>query len=412
MVLLFAALQFCHILDFVLMMPLGPRLMADLNISAKEFGLLVSSYSIAAAFSGLGVALLIDLFERRRALFFLFAGFIGATFACGLSPSYYWLLLARIIAGCFGGVVGACVFAIMGDVIAPHRRGRAMGLVMSSFSIASVAGVPAGLALAEHWQWNTPFFVLSACSTLVAALIFLVLPKLDGHLSPVTEATTGAPLGPENAQHRLTLFTRVLHELKETALNRPHLLSFAMISFLMMSGFFIIPFIATFLVHNAGLSASDLPMVYFFGGLGTILSAQIIGRCADHFGHLKTLFAATAMSIVPVTLLVQEWAHERLAVFGLMTLFMMFVSGRMVPAMALITAASDPKRRGTFMSLFTSVQAGSMGLAALVGGRVVTEASDGRLLGFPKLGLLYLATSVAMVFAARAVHRQTGYGRG
>ena len=182
MIGLFAAIQFCHILDFVIMMPLGPKLMSELALSTRQFGLLVSSYSIAAALAGLVVATIVDRFERRRALFFLFAGFIVATLACGFSPSYHALLAARILAGCFGGVVGACVFAILGDVIAPHRRGRAMGVVMSSFSVASVVGVPAGLALAGRWGWNMPFLVLGGFSAAVAATIFVILPRLDSHL--------------------------------------------------------------------------------------------------------------------------------------------------------------------------------------------------------------------------------------
>lgn len=399
MVALFAAVQFCHILDFVLMMPLGPKLMTELKITTEQFGLLVSSYSLSAALAGILVALLVDQFERRRTLFVLFSGFIVATLACGLAPNYPSLLASRIMAGCFGGVVGASVFAIMGDVIPPHRRGRAMGVVMSSFSVASVAGVPAGLALAAKWGWNAPFLALASVSVPVVASVFVVLPRLDFHLAPKSPAPADtAP--PAKPLHSIAAFTT---QLLGTALWRPHRLCLIMITFLMMSGFFIIPFIATLLVHNFGLQSEDLPLVYFFGGIGTVISAQIIGRCTDAFGQLPSLVVVTVLSLIPVTALCQEWFTEKASIYLLMTLFMMFVSGRMVPAMALVTAASDPKRRGTFMSLFTSVQAAAMGSAALLSGQIVAAEPTGRLGGFSWLGYLYIASSFAMLVAARPV---------
>lgn len=387
-VLLLAAIQFCHILDFVIMMPLGPSLMRDLGISAQQFGFLVSSYSIAAAIVGILMAIVLDRFERRRALFGLFIGFVAATFACSISPNYETLLAARIFAGCFGGVVGACVFAIVGETIPPHRRGRVMGIIMSSFSVASVAGVPIGLEIAKNWGWNAPFLALSALSAAITALIFGILPKMSGHLraaAPQGSRTRGA-----------------LRELGQTALWRPHRMAFLMIASLMMSGFFVIPFIAAHLVHNLSLPSDKLPFVYLCGGMGTIFSSQIIGRCADTFGHFRTLLVTTIIAWIPILALCNAGPLPTTQILILMTLFMMFVSGRMVPAMALVTAAADPQKRGSFMSLFTSVQAAAMGLAALIGGQIVSELPDGRLAHFRWLGFISIATSlVTLIMATR-----------
>jgi predicted MFS family arabinose efflux permease len=389
-VLLLAAIQFCHILDFVIMMPLGPSLMHDLEISTQQFGFLVSSYSIAAAIVGILMAVVLDHFERRRALFGLFVGFVAATFACSISPNYETLLAARVFAGCFGGVVGACVFAIVGETIPPHRRGRVMGIIMSSFSIASVAGVPIGLEIAKNWGWNAPFLALSALSTAIAALIFGILPKMSSHLKTQTDLQ---PHGPAHA----------LRELGQTAAWKPHRMAFIMIASLMMSGFFVIPFIAAHLVHNLSLPSDKLPFVYLCGGMGTIFSSQIIGRCADAFGHFRTLLVTTVIAWIPVVVLCNAGPLPTIQILILMTVFMMFVSGRMVPAMALVTAAADPQRRGSFMSLFTSVQAAAMGLAALIGGQIVRELPDGGLAHFNWLGILSVATSLVTLFMATRI---------
>jgi len=78
-----AGVQFSHILDFMIMMPLGPSLMAAFGIGTHEFGLLVASYSFSAAVSGVLAATFVDLFERKRLLLIGFALFALATLACG-----------------------------------------------------------------------------------------------------------------------------------------------------------------------------------------------------------------------------------------------------------------------------------------------------------------------------------------
>src|SRR5690242_19911893 len=162
-----AALQFTHNLDYMIMMPLMPQFEREMAISPQQFGFLVSAYAFAAGISGLLAALVIDRFDRKRALLFLYAGFALGTFLCALAPGYLWLLLARTVAGAFGGVVAATTLAIIGDVFADSRRGRAMGVIMSAFSVALIVGVPAGLYLANRLGWRSTFGVLGLVSAVV-----------------------------------------------------------------------------------------------------------------------------------------------------------------------------------------------------------------------------------------------------
>lgn len=90
----------------------------------------------------------------------LYALFGLATLSCGLAPDYPSLMLARVLAGVFGGVLSALTQTVVADVIPFERRGRAMAIVMTSFSVSTVAGVPAGLFLAAHLSWHAPFLAL------------------------------------------------------------------------------------------------------------------------------------------------------------------------------------------------------------------------------------------------------------
>jgi len=130
-----AGIQFTHILDFMIMMPLGPELIRVLNINTHQFGLLLSSYTFAAALAGFFATYYVDRFERRKLLLSLYAFFILATIACGLAPNYETLFIARAFAGAFGGILGSLVQTIVADSIPFERRGKALGTVMAAFSV-------------------------------------------------------------------------------------------------------------------------------------------------------------------------------------------------------------------------------------------------------------------------------------
>ena len=148
-VLLFvlAAVQFAHVLAiFMIMMPLGPRYLHELNIGPQEFGFLVSAYAFSACLAGLLAASFIDRFDRKHTIVVLYMGFTLSTLCCALAPGYVTLLLARCLAGAFGGILGALTLTVVGDVFPEQRRGLATGVLMSAFSVATIVGLPVGLA--------------------------------------------------------------------------------------------------------------------------------------------------------------------------------------------------------------------------------------------------------------------------
>ena len=180
---LFAAVQFTHIMDFMVMMPLGPQLMRELAISPLQFGYLISAFAITAGVVGLAVAPFADRFDRRRLLLIAYAGFTLGTLACGLSSSWGMLLVSRAVCGAFGGVSGATIMAIVADVVPPERRAHGMGIIMTAFSVAAALGVPFGLKLAQWLRWEAPFLTVATVALLVWISLYRILPPVRGHLS-------------------------------------------------------------------------------------------------------------------------------------------------------------------------------------------------------------------------------------
>src|SRR5690606_22285509 len=149
LLLTLAAAMFTHIVDFMIIMPLGPQLQGLLNIEARQFSMLVASYSVTAAIAGLLGAFFIDRYDRRTSLLIIYAGFTIGTVACAFAPSYGVLLATRSLTGAFGGILGALILSIVSDAVPLERRAKGIGVVMASFGVASVVGVPFGLFIAS-----------------------------------------------------------------------------------------------------------------------------------------------------------------------------------------------------------------------------------------------------------------------
>ena len=383
LLLTLAGIQFTHILDFMIMMPLGPQFTALFGISNAQFGLLVSAYTLSAGLSGLMAATYIDRFSRKQLLLTMYTLFGLATLACGLAPDYFWLMAARIAAGLFGGVLSALAQTIVADVIPFERRGRAMSVVMTSFSVSTVAGVPLGLFLAAHFNWHAPFFGIALLVGLLAWGAWQTLPRLDAHLHHPERVNVWRGIG------------QVLAEPN-------HLKAFGVSGLMMFASFTVIPYITIYLQSNAGMQTDEVPWVYLCGGLTTLLTARYFGRLTDRVGKVKVcqrLALAVALPLMATTL------SQGLPLWGLLlisTSFFAMMSGRMIPGMAMISSSVEPRLRGTFMTLNSAVQSASMGLAALVGGLIIGRDAQGHLTLYWVAGLLgVLASGLSAWLAGR-----------
>lgn len=380
-----AGIQFSHVLDFMIMMPLGPILMQAMGIGTHEFGLLVASYSFSAAVSGVLAATFVDLFERKRLLLISFALFGLATLACGLAPGYSTLILARGVAGVFGGIMGALIHTMVGDAIPFSRRARASGIVACAFSLSTIAGVPLSLWLANHLGWRAPFMFIAALSVVFLLVGLRFLPELRLHLSE------------EKRDHLLSATFSVLGDAN-------HLRALLFSSLIIFSGFTVIPYITVYAVNNVGIAQLDIPLVYLVGGFATFITARLIGRWADKYGKVEVYRWVALLALVPLLLVTHV---GQLPLWGWLictTCFFVFVSGRMIPAMAIIASAAQPALRGTFMSLNGTVQSLAMGLATALAGFLISLDASGRIAGYSLVGYVAVAANLLAVwFVSRIV---------
>ena len=371
-IFLIGAVQFVNILDFMMVLPLGPFFAGPLGIPASRIGVIGGSYTAAAAISGIACSFFLDRFDRRKALGVAVAGLVMATALGGFSVGFGSIVFARILAGFFGGPATSLSLSIVADVIPAERRGKALGAVMGSFSVAAVLGVPTGLELARWGGWRLPFFSVAGLGLVLLPIAIALLPPLRGHLVIADSARRTGFLG---------LLSR-----------RTVQLSIVATVVVMSSAFLVIPVITPYLVFNLHFPARDLKWIYMIGGALSFVVLRIIGALVDRYGSTRLATFGTAVFLLVSWLSFVNY-DARIPITPLLVLFMVGMNFRMAPYQTLISKVPAPRERASFMSLMSATQHLSTSAGAVFSSVVLSTGEDGALVGMPTLGILAMAVA-------------------
>lgn len=382
--------QFTHLLDFMILLPLAPLLSQALALSAQQYTMVLVAYTLAATASSLLAVGYMDRFARKPLLLGLLLVLGLAQWLSWNAKSFEGLLIGRAVAGLCGALIGATLQALIGDVVPPARRGRASGTLLSATSVATVLGVPYVLWLATAWSWSTAFQVAGAFTLLSLLLAAWGLPTARPALA--VHAT-----GPQGTQG-----TSVRALLRNPNLRR--VLAFMALG--AFSTFTVVPYLPLYLTGNWGLSPSMLPWVYLLGGSTAFLTARGVGRLVDRLGKVRTYRWFALVSVLPILLQTQLPALPLAGMWLVSTLFFTFAPSRAVPALTIAISAVPPAQRGAFMALNASVQQLACGSAALVGLGLIGARAEGGLSGYAAAGWLAVGVTALTVWLVGRIHLQ------
>jgi len=356
-VFLLAITQFTVVLDFMVMSPLGDIMMKTLRITTSQFGIAVSAYAFSAGISGLLTAGFADKFDRKKLLLFFYIGFVLGTLFCAIAPTYELLLLARIVTGLFGGVIGSISMAIVADLFSLQQRGKVMGFVQMGFGVSQVLGIPIGLYIANKWGWHIPFFWIAIMAGIIAIVLSLKLKPITEHLS---------------LQKKKSAFEHLWH----TIAQKEHRIGFLATALLSIGGFMMMPFGTAFAINNLKITADQLPLLFLVTGIATLFSMPFIGKLSDTVSKFKIFAIATVLATVVINI----YAHYSATPFWIVlltnVLMMVCIMSRMVPSTALASAIPLPPDRGAFMSINSSLQQMAGGFGAMIAGMIIVQKNN------------------------------------
>jgi predicted MFS family arabinose efflux permease len=383
LIVILALLQFTVVLDFMVLSPLGAVLLKELKINAQEFGWVVSAYAFSAGLSGILSAGFADKYDRKKYLLFFYVGFLLGTLMCAMADNYTTLLIARIVTGIFGGVISSISFAIGTDSFKIENRGRVIAYIQMAFSASQVLGIPIGLKLAELYNWHAVFYLIVILGFLLGIVIFVFMKPVKAHLE-LSE--------PKNA----------FRHLKDTLINPNYLKGFLATVLLSTGGYMMMPFASAFSTNNLGVALKDLPYLFGATGIVTILTGPLVGKQSDKIGRFKIFLGGSLLSMLVIVFYTRLGPTPLPIVMVFNGLMFIGISARIIASSSLISMVPKPQDRGAFMSINSSIQQLSGGIAAAIAGLIVVKTSSGKLLHYEQLGMVVICT---MTIATIMIYR-------
>lgn len=251
-----------------------PRIATDLGVSVSLAGQLVTIYALAYALGSPLIAVATGNLERKRLLLAALAAFAAGNILAAFARNYTTLLAAQVFLALAAGTFMPAASAFAVSVSSTERRGKALALIFSGVTFATVIGVPASVLVGEQLGWRSTFVVVALLSVLATTGIGFALPRARS-TSPVS------------LRERLVIA------------RRPDVLVVLIQTLLALAGTFAVyTYLAPLLERTAGLTGHVLVAVLFLFGVGGATGNLVGGHLTDRFGPLPVLRTALGGLVV------------------------------------------------------------------------------------------------------------------
>ena len=173
--------------------------------------------------------------------------------------------------------------------------------------------------------------------------------------------------------------------------------------FIVVGKFSIVPFIAPYMVYNMGFTTTEVPIIYFLGGIISLLATPFIGRLSDRVGRKNAFYFLAFISIFTLFGITSSTPNSVFAGLLVTSSFFTFINGRMVPVNAIISSVPEVQYRGGFMSMSAAAQSLATGIATIIAGIVVDLPANQKVLNFEYMGYIAIFCTVISIILPRHV---------
>ena len=344
---------FLGVSDTQLVAPLLPLIARDLGTTPGHAGIIVTTYSLAAAAFALIIGPLSDRIGRKKILISGLAVFALTSFLTYHVSTFGALVILRAVTGLSAGTLSTCALSFAGDYYPYHQRGRAMGVLSMGYFVAFVVGVPAGALAAARlgWQW------VFACLAIGSALVFLV-------------ALTGLPEDP--SKHGLTRSRLAAVE----HFQKPDRLSGIAAAFLTSGGIVgFLTYIGAWLNTVHGVSVERIGVLFMFAGVGAVIASPFSGWLSDHAGKRTVIvFANVILAVLFVVVARTPWGIGLVAAVAVLSIA---ASARQAPLHALSTEIVSAEIRGEYIAVRNAASQTGIAAVAAISSFVFDSAGFG-----------------------------------
>ncbi len=256
-----------------------PAIASDLQISASATGQLVTAYALTYAVGSPVLAVLFNNLDRKTVLVFSLSCFIAGNVLAISAGSYVTLIAARMLMAVGAGLCMPTALAVALAVAPPERQGRAISLVISGMTVATVVGAPIGAWVGHTFGWRATFIMVAALGAVALAGLVFGLPKgLPRHVASLAERIAIARHG--------------------------QVLRFLVVTMLWAVGGFTVFTYLSVLMQQLGFQASDTSLALLVFGVAAAIGNTLGGILTDRAGPIRT--AALGVGGIAAALILQS----------------------------------------------------------------------------------------------------------
>jgi len=325
--------------DTQLVSPLLPLVAEDLRTTPGRTGIIVSSYSVAAAIFALLIGPLSDRVGRKKVLAAGLVLFSGASLLTSSTQDFSILVMVRMLTGFAAGALSTCALSYAADFYPYAERGRAMGLLSMAYSFAFVIGVPAGAVLAARAGWRSVFLALAVLGLALAMIVSLLLPTDHGHPGS-----------------RGSLRNAAMH------LARRDTLAGIAAAFLTSGGIVgFLTYLGAWLRTSYGVGVDQIGTLFIASGIAATAAAPVSGWLSDRLGKKPLIVVSNV--VLAGTFVGVAGIGWGVALFAAIAVLSMAASARQGPLHALTTELVPRESRGEYVAIRNA--ASQLGIASV-----------------------------------------------
>ncbi|NHV07836.1 MFS transporter [Cronobacter turicensis] len=318
-----AFIQFTNALEYMALTPVFAFMADGFSVPVSFSGYVSGMYTLGAVLSGVAAFYWIDRFNKKQFLLRNMVLLGVLTSLCTLTTHFDTLLVIRFCAGLVGGTTMGVGMSILINYAPAHLRGKMLATVIASFSMVSIAGMPAVLFVCTHYGWHAALWFISSFCLLSLPLIVLILP---GDKSP------------SGVKVNLSIDIQTLLFAASAAL-------------VQFSPMLIIPILTPLMVQYLGAQQSLVPLLFLGGGVAGYVATKLTGILTSRLSALMLAIISTLFFIASLLIPAMGYHHA----FLFITLFLGASYSRLVSASAVAVQYPADKQRASFSSLQTAM---------------------------------------------------------